>query len=220
MRFLMSFGLVASVLSAAAPAGAGQIRGDYLEARTSDVWTGPCFANGEMNLAGKEAILAWSVTGGSWDGVRLDGLSVVGVVRSDATLGDPHRSAAWTRATILVDARADAAQRHALAAFARAMAEGLLDGAGPVRPVSIELVMDRESGKSHLAAGEEAEIRTRALGGHDMHCGNEEIYYEPLTPVVSRTPAYALVHEFRGDGLGATWKSNGKRSAFLARFER
>jgi hypothetical protein len=53
-----------------------------------------------------------------------------------------------------------------------------------------------------------------------MHCGNEEIYYEPLAPVVERSPALAVIHEFRGEGLGATWKSNEKRSAFLASFER
>lgn len=217
MRFL-SIGAV--VLLATASVAAAPIRGDYLEARTSDVWTGPCFANGEVNLAGREATLAWRVTEGSWNGVSLGGLAVVGIVRSDATLGDPHREPAWTRATILVDERASEPQRTALYAFAREMAGGLLDSAPDPRPVRMELALDAKSGNSSLRAGEIAEIRTRALGHHDMHCGNEEVYYEPLAAVVSRTPAYALVHEFRGDGLGATWKSNHKRSAFLARFER
>jgi hypothetical protein len=217
MRFLTA-GVVA--LLAVAPASAAPIRGDYLEARTSDVWTGPCFANGEVNLAGREATLAWRVTEGSWNGVPLGGLAVVGIVRSDATLGDPHREPAWTRATILVDERASEPQRTALSALAREMAGGLLDSAPDPRPERMELALDAESGKGSLRAGEIAEIRTRALGYHDMHCGNEEVTYEPLAAVVSRTPAYALVHEFRGDGLGATWKSNQKRSAFLGRFER
>jgi hypothetical protein len=217
MRF-PSIGVVA--LLAIAPVAAAPIRGEYLEARTSDVWTGPCFANGEVNLAGREATLAWRVTEGSWNGVPLDGLAVVGIVRSDATLGDPHREPSWTRAAILVDERASEPQRTALAAFARKMAGGLLDSAPDPRPVPVELALDAESGMGSLRAGDIAEIRTRGLGRHDMHCGNEEVYYEPLAAVVSRTPAYALVHEFRGDGLGATWKSNSKRSAFLARFER
>src|SRR6266849_1043532 len=32
-----------------------QIKGDYLETRSADVYVGQCFANGEMNTAGQEA---------------------------------------------------------------------------------------------------------------------------------------------------------------------
>src|ERR1700688_3032672 len=74
---------------APAPAPAPGISGDYLEARTADVYTGPCFANSEMDLAGKQAVVAWHVREGAWQGVPLGGLSVVAAVRSSATLGDP-----------------------------------------------------------------------------------------------------------------------------------
>ena len=56
------------------------ISGDYLEVRSCDVYTGPCFANAEMNLSGKEGILVWSVREGSWNGISLGGLSVIAVV--------------------------------------------------------------------------------------------------------------------------------------------
>src|SRR5215471_5166718 len=55
-----------------------QIRGQYLETRSADVYVGQCFANGEVNLAGTEAIVAWHIQEGKWDGVSLAGLSVVG----------------------------------------------------------------------------------------------------------------------------------------------
>src|SRR3954453_17720932 len=83
--------LAAAPACLAAPVAPG-ISGDYLEARTSDVYTGPCFANAEVNLAGKEAVLAWSVRQGAWKGVPVEGLSVVAVVRAAATLGDPFAS--------------------------------------------------------------------------------------------------------------------------------
>jgi len=35
-----------------------QIAGDYLESRSADVYTGQCFANGEVGLTGDQAILA------------------------------------------------------------------------------------------------------------------------------------------------------------------
>ena len=48
-----------------------QIRGQYLETRSADVYVGQCFANSEMNLSGQEAIVAWHIGNGSWDGVSL-----------------------------------------------------------------------------------------------------------------------------------------------------
>src|SRR5213080_4618407 len=65
-----------------------QIRGDYLETRSADIYTGSCFANGEVNLVGNQAILAWHVESGTWNGVPLDGLTVAAAVRARETLGD------------------------------------------------------------------------------------------------------------------------------------
>src|SRR5260370_37890844 len=53
---------------------AAQITGQYIEARRADVYTGPCFANSEANLAGQEAVLRWRVAKVSWCDVKLDGL--------------------------------------------------------------------------------------------------------------------------------------------------
>src|SRR5213594_2722113 len=69
-----------------------QIRGDYVETRSADVYTGQCFAKGEVNLVGNEAILAWHVQSGSWNGVPLEGLTVAAAVRAKGTLGDPYEN--------------------------------------------------------------------------------------------------------------------------------
>src|SRR5579864_3518564 len=78
----------------AAPARAAGLSGSYLEARTTDVYTGPCFANSDMNLTGKDAILAWKVDRGSLGDVSLDGLTVVAVVSASDTLGQDQTGAA------------------------------------------------------------------------------------------------------------------------------
>src|SRR3989442_13557007 len=98
---------------------AQQIRGDYLETRSADVYTGQCFANGEVNLVGNEAILAWHVQSGSWDGVPLQGLTVAAAVRANGTLGDPYESPYPAKAVLLVDDQANAQQRAALLDFAQ-----------------------------------------------------------------------------------------------------
>src|SRR5262245_16945928 len=69
----------ALALSPTAPA----IAGSYLEVRSCDVYTGPCFANAEMGVTGKEGILVWSVNEGIWQGTSLNGLSVIAVVQTD-----------------------------------------------------------------------------------------------------------------------------------------
>ena len=60
---------------------AQQIRGDYIESRSTDVYVAQCFANGEVGLTGNQALLAWHVQEGSWNGVKLDGLTVAAAVR-------------------------------------------------------------------------------------------------------------------------------------------
>ena len=113
---------VVVVLAASTAARAAEISGSYLETRTCDVYTGPCFANSQVGLTGQQAILAWSIDEGRYQGVDLTGLKVVMTVRAADTLGfgsgvvihpDPIRS------VILVDEQATPEQRDALAAFAR-----------------------------------------------------------------------------------------------------
>src|SRR5438552_8293966 len=88
-----------------APAQAAGITGQYVEARTCDVWTGPCFANADFNLTGKNAVLAWKIDKGSVDGVSLDGLTVVAVLSAHNTLGLEQSAPAKT--VIIVDDRAN-----------------------------------------------------------------------------------------------------------------
>lgn len=205
------------LLAAAAAGAAPGISGDYVEARTSDVWTGPCFANGEVNLAGQEAILAWRVERGAWDGVELAGRSVAAVVTASATLGDPHADPLPARALILVDETADDRQRRALESFARAAAGDLLADVAAVETAPISFAVDGEAAR--VAAGDLVELETRALTHHDKHCGNEVVYYPPLTDSRAE-PAATVVHRFRGDALGRSWSSPDKRSAFVGTFAR
>ena len=75
-----------ALMAVSAVPGSAAIKGDYIEARSADVYTGPCFANGEVGLVGNEAILAWRIKEGDWRGTSLNGLGVVAVVKAHATL--------------------------------------------------------------------------------------------------------------------------------------
>ena len=111
----------AVVLTVSTVAVASELKGDYLETRTCDVYTGPCFANGQGGVTGKDAIMAWSIDRGTYEGVDLAGLKVVVVINASDTLGfggtlishpDPIRS------VIIVDQLATPQQREALVQFA------------------------------------------------------------------------------------------------------
>lgn len=200
---------------------AQEIRGDYIETRSADVYTGQCFANGEVNLVGNEAILAWHVQSGSWDGIPLQGLTVAAAVRANGTLGDPYESPYPAKAVLLVDDQATAQQQAALVHFAESMGGELLNHVGQVIPTQMELAVNAEHhGAAMLRAGKFATVQTRSLGGQDHLCGNEVTFYPPLTQTAHSMPAVALSDVYSGPGLGVSWDYHGKRSAFVGTFAR
>ena len=196
-----------------------EVAGSYVEARTADVYTGPCFANSEVGLVGNEAIMAWRIEEGGWDGIDLEGLSVLAVVRSEATLGDPYAESRATESVLIVDAGADQSQRRALEGFARDMGGELLADVASVETAEVEFDVSSNGAASVTAVGLAA-LRTRPLDHRDHLCGNETVFYPPLAPTDGAAPGVATEHTWQGEGLGAIWKSPGKRSSFVGRFRR
>jgi hypothetical protein len=196
------------------------ISGDYIEARSCDVWTGPCFANGEMGLTGREAMLVWTVRDGAWDGVDLSGLSVMAAVAVDKTLGNLKYHPRSGKAVIIVDEKASPVQHDALVDFTVAMSEGLIkDVTGVVTsPMEVTVGQCKVGGCSSAKAGELAELRTRCMKDGDQICRNEGTFYPPLIKVDDAYPAFAGTNRFDAEGLNVKWDMEGKRSAFIAKF--
>ncbi len=216
---MKKFFVLLAALLLAAPVFAQQISGDYVETRSADVYTGPCFANGEAGLTGNEAILAWHVRQGAWNGVALDGLTIAAAVRAKNTLGDPYGNPYPARAVLLVDEQATPQQQAALVAFARHMGGRLLENVERViaAPVTLE-VSHAHHGSSLLHAGRFVVVQTRAISQADDICGNETTYYPPLTATAHHMPAVAATDQYQGPALGETWSNHGKRSAFVGTF--
>jgi hypothetical protein len=194
------------------------VRGQYVEARTCDVYTGSCFANADTGLTGKNAVLAWKVTAGTVGGTKLDGLGVVAVVAAGETLG--LKQSAPGRAIVIVDEKATAAQRAALVAFVRAQVGDLADEVVAVRTAKVDLTVCNCDGDgcATLTAGA-VKLTTRCLNvDHDKACGNETTLYPPLARGVSAKAAMATEHSFRGPGLNETWTDHDRRGAFVGSF--
>src|ERR1043166_3564743 len=219
MKLYLSILALAVASTLTAKQSAPTISGGYLDVRSCDVFTGYCFANGEMNLSGKEGMMVWTVGKGSWNGTALNGLSVIAVVRADGTLGDVKFQPRAATSVLIVDAKADAKQRDALCSLARTMAGGLLKQVAAVKAASIESSIGTctKAGCASVKAGNLVEIATRCLGGKDHVCGNEETYYPPLTDVAA-SPAFTELASFKGEGLNLKWENTGTRSAFVGSF--
>ena len=164
--------------------------------------------------------MAWHVQDGSWNGVKLDGLTVAAAVRARATLGDPYGDPYPAQAVLMVDNAANPAQREALIALAHHEGGRLLENIVRVDyvPVVLDVPDDLHTGNAVLRAGHLATIVTRPLNHHDHICGNESNYYPPLTNVDHAMSAVALTDEFQGDGLDSHWTSHGRRSAYVGTF--
>lgn len=195
------------------------VTGKYLEARTCQVYTGPCFANAEVGLAGKEAILAWSIDKGTHDDIDLAGLSVVMVVSASDTLGfdgldDPREM----KSVILVDQTADDDQRAALISFAKQRGGRAGKSVVRVQCAPIEMSLDTAELNGKLQVGKVAKLVTRKARPDDCICSNESAYYPPLAKVENFAPGVTIDGGFSGRGLGSRWSIPGSRSAYMATF--
>ncbi len=209
---------VAVALTCAAAPAPVALTGQYVEARTCDVWTGPCFANADHNLSGKNAIMAWHIDRGTLDGVRLDGLNVVAVVAAGNTIGLPQ--AAPGRSVLIVDERASTAQRAALVRLVRKQGGRLVGKVLAVHAAPISLATCECKGEScyELQAGA-ARLKTRCIDGqHDKACGNESAFYPPLVSGLHVRPAAVVEHAFNGIGLGQTYSDYDRRGAYVGTF--
>jgi hypothetical protein len=214
-------------------AHAGGIRGDYVEARTADVFTGPCFSNAEVFIYGKHAVVAWKVTDGSWKGVGLNGLCVAAAINGSTTFSEDQPEMAT--AVLIVDSKATAAQREALIDMAKALGGARLSRVRSVTTARMSLKLEDhsmsgddmsqaahhgmpQSARASFWAAGLARVVTRPLDERDHACGNEVVAYSPLSRSVVAHPAYTLGHAFEGQGLGSHWDDPNCRSSFVGHF--
>jgi hypothetical protein len=215
-RSLLALALVALAL----PAAAGDsIVGTYLESRTCQVYTGPCFANSETAVAGREAVMAWNIEAGKRNNVDLKGLSVVMVIRGNDTLAyqgveDPTQ----LKSAIIVDAKANAAQREALIAFVKEHTGRAGKEVVRVDSAPISMSLDTAELRGNLKAGELVKVSTRKAKPGDCICSNEVAFYPPLAQVERFAAGVSIEAEYKGPALGATWSTPESRSAYVGEF--
>ena len=121
---------------------------------------------------------------------------------------------------LIVDSKANSAQREALTDFAKNMGGKLISHVVDVKsaPIESSLGTCAKKGCASVQAGDLVEITTTCLSAKHDVCGNEETFYPPLSKVEGAYPVFTELASYTGPGLNLTWQISGKRSAFLAKF--
>ena len=211
--------LAAAICLLSTEVARSEISGHYIESRTCQVYTGPCFANAEVGLAGKEAVMAWRILDGTHNGIDLSGLNVVIALQTTQTLGfQGIEGAGDVKSVILVDDTAKGPRRDALIDFAKTHAGKAGNAVVRIDDAPITMSLDEFELQGKLTAGKAVQLETRRARPDDCICSNESAYYPPLTELANFVPGVTTVGEFHGRGLGTSWSTPDARSAYVAKF--
>ena len=203
-------------LSGASLLAGTSIHGKYVEARTAEVFTGGCIMSSEADTVGKQAVLAWKVESGSFNGVALDGLSVVAALSGDANLGIHEIGGvhAKVKSAVVVDERANAAQRIALVAMVTELAKASV---GTVVNVSSAPIQFSESDHGVNVATNQVKLDVSKHLDHDPTCGSMQ-WFAPLASVTEAEMSQTEEHSFTGNSLGTKWSAPNRRSSYIGSF--
>ncbi len=220
MKNPISVAATVLIFASAAYAGdRGRVTGEYVEARTAEVFAGGCIMNSEAETAGRQAVMAWRITSGSFNGVALDGLTVAAAVAADRNLGmgemggeEPH----GVRAIMTVDDRATEAERLALVQLARELSRGLITEIARVDLAPIHFAITPKS--IEVSATDLFTLKINKDMQHDPSCGAMQ-WFKPFSLQLTQFAiGTAEAHSFSGTGLGTKWSAPNKRSAFYGTF--
>jgi hypothetical protein len=188
------------------------LRGDYVEVRTASVFAGACHYNGEVVTTGRDAMMAWNVTSGKWQGVDLTGVRVLAIVSADANLSEGN---AARQSEIIIDANASRTQALAMV---NALKEKYAASLGKVVEVRSAPIAFERNGRTYAVMTNEAAINVEAMP-NDLCCKMPNlIWYAPLVGLENRKVGYTSKALYSGKVVGEPWSRSGENSAFYGTF--
>ncbi len=188
------------------------VKGDYVEVRTASVFAGACHYNGEITTTGRDALMAWSVTSGKWNGVDLTGMRALAVVSADDNLSNAQ---AGRRAELIMDKSASHDQTVAmLEAIKSRYAEAL----GQIVSVRTAPINFKHEGQTYQVDSAEAAINVEAMP-NDLCCRMPNlVWYSPLVSLGQRKVGYTIKALYTGHTVADNWERAGENSAFYGNF--
>jgi hypothetical protein len=188
------------------------LRGEYVEVRTASVFAGACHYNGEVVTTGRDAMMAWNVTSGKWQGVDLTGVRAMAIIAADANLSDDQ---AARTSEVIIDSQASDAQSKAMIAALKSKYAAALGNVVTVRNSAITF---KHSGRSYLVKADDATIDVEAMP-NDLCCKMPNlVWYKPLVGLENRKVGYTIKAGYSGKAISTPWSRSGENSAFYGSF--
>jgi hypothetical protein len=210
-RILTSLALMLCVSATAAPSN--KVVGDYVEARTASVFAGPCHYNGELVTTGRDAVMAWNITDGSWKGIDLTGIRAMAAVTSQASLGDEQ---AARKSEVMVDSSASAAQVSAFVDFLGSQCGKQI---GQIAYVRRGVVTFDHTGKAYEVKSEGfGALSVQAMPNDDCCSQPSLVWYSPLVQLEHRKVGFTSNAAYTAAGISDQWQQGGENSAFYGSF--
>ena len=188
------------------------LRGDYVEVRTASVFAGACHYNGELTTTGRDAMMAWNVTSGQWQGVDLTGVKIFAIVSADANLAEKD---AARRSVVIIDSSASRAQAMAVL---NALKEKYASSLGKIVTIRNAPITFARNGRTYAVAADDAAINVEAMP-NDLCCKMPNlVWYAPLVALENRKVGYTTKALYGGGEVCDPWQRSGENSAFYGTF--
>lgn len=205
---LLLTGLVASGAKAA-PA----VTGDYVESRSANVYVGACHHEGEMLTAGRNAVLAWNIADGSYNGVSLKGLQMVAVVAADKHL---EFADAQRRSALYISEKATPEQREAAVAFLKDRASKAIGDVLGVKSAPISF--DTKGDMYRVQIEGVALMKIKKEVGQLCCKQPYELWGKPFVPVKGVKAGYCVDVSYKDKGLLDSWSATDQNNAYFGTF--
>ena len=188
------------------------VRGDCVEVRTASVFAGACHYNGEVVTTGRDAMMAWNVTSGKWQGVDLTGVRAMAIVNSASNLSEPN---AARQSEVIIDTGASREQAEAMLS---ALQERYAASLGKIVEVRNAAITFQHKDRAYSVKADDATIDVEAMP-NDLCCKMPNlVWYKPLVGLENRKVGYTTNASYGGRKVTEPWSRSGENSAFYGLF--
>ncbi|HVQ24063.1 MAG TPA: DUF1326 domain-containing protein, partial [Planctomycetota bacterium] len=186
------------------------ITGRYVEARSASVYAGACHYGAESTTAGREAVLAWQLDGGSYEGFPLDGVELVAAVSADGNLAE--RDAART-SVVYLDEDLPMPKRAAALAWLKREQGAALGTIKTVRTGPVEVACDGDA--YHVRAGDWVRLDGQAMPDRACCTMPSNVWYKPMVAIEGRLVGESALFAVDDPELGPPFERRAENDAFL-----
>jgi len=188
------------------------VRGEYVEVRTASVFAGACHYNGELVTTGRDAMMAWNVTSGKWNGIDLTGVRALAIVSASANLSEQD---AARQSEIIIDSAASQPQAQAMLNALQTRYSASLGKIVEVRNAPVDF---EHKDRTYSVTADDATINVEAMP-NDLCCKMPNlVWYKPLVGLENRKVGYTAKASYAGRKVADPWSRSGENSAFYGTF--